>query len=57
MDNPLYEKLKPEVKGNCYGYIHAIILPIRDRDIFINMPGKADMCHPVLRVIFHSIQE
>jgi hypothetical protein len=53
MDHPLYEKINP--KGNCYGYIHAVILPVRDRDIFVNMLGKSEICHPVIRVIFHSI--
>jgi len=52
-DNPLYEKLK--LKGNCYGYMHAIILPTRERDVFVQMPGKDDICHPVMRVIFHAI--
>ena len=52
-DNPIYDKIKP--KGDCWGYFRAIILPVRERDIILNMPGKRDLCHPVMRVIFHSV--
>ena len=53
MDLPIYEKIKP--KGNCYGYFKGIILPTKLRDVVVTMGGKPEVCHPVLRIIFHSI--
>lgn len=55
MDNPYYEKIKP-LKGKCYGYFHAILLPHRERFLIANLPGPNRNCHPVMRVIFHGVK-
>lgn len=46
---------KIQHKGNCYIVIQAVILPVKDRTVIINVPGKEDICHPVARVIHHHM--